>query len=249
MAFFEAGSSGVLLASSMTTSTSLERFSDHRAPRTWLQLVTTVLAVAGDGVLLPRGGPGCAFCDPGDSLGSVIFQKRLARTDVREKAVISTAAWSNQISRELLTIKKLTPQRPWELRSDRLLKRRLPAQNRRAIQLSAALSFLIVSRFCSHSWRILVGFGGCRPGEEIAHGIYSLYWLIHTQRLLWPLTTLGRTSTTTAGDGLSVTGGLTCLATNGDPSGDRPLHCRRSEEAWNSASQSFGYGGRRIRID
>jgi len=78
--------------SSMTTSTSWKRFLDHAPTEKLLQLVTTVLAVARRWrLLLPRGGPGSPFCDPGDSLGSVIFQETLSPRyrDVREKAVIS----------------------------------------------------------------------------------------------------------------------------------------------------------------
>jgi len=128
----------------------LERFLDNTAPTNCAAVTHCAWRPATRCVLSPVGWPGRLFLRSVIP-GSVIFQKRLApRTGtVREKPVISTAAWSIISGAGFLTstIKSLRAQS--ETRSGiGSLSDAYPAQQRRAIQLSAGSS-PDRSRFCS----------------------------------------------------------------------------------------------------
>jgi len=192
MAFFEAGSSGRLQAILNDDINQLERFLDHGANEI-LQLITTVLAVGGAMIYLSPGVAGVSFLPiPVILWGSLRFQRRLAPRyrEVRERAGDLASQLSNNLG-GMLTIKSYAAE-AWE-------KQRLSEQsdayrqsNRRAIRLSAAFIPLIRFAILFAFLAILV-IGGLQAWQGvIAVGTYSFLVFI-TQRLLWPLTTLGRT--------------------------------------------------------
>jgi ATP-binding cassette, subfamily B, bacterial len=192
MAFFEAGSSGRLQAILNDDINQLERFLDHGANEI-LQLITTVLAVGGAMVYLSPGVAGVSFLPiPVILWGSLRFQRHLAPRyrEVRERAGDLASQLSNNLG-GMLTIKSYAAE-AWE-------KQRLSEQsdayrqsNRRAIRLSAAFIPLIRFAILFAFLAILV-IGGLQAWQGvIAVGTYSFLVFI-TQRLLWPLTTLGRT--------------------------------------------------------
>ncbi|MFZ9271195.1 MAG: ABC transporter ATP-binding protein [Prochlorococcaceae cyanobacterium] len=192
MAFFEAGSSGRLLAILNDDINQLERFLDHGANEI-LQLITTVLAVGGAMAWLSPAVAGVSFLPiPVILWGSLRFQKRLAPRygQVREKAGDLAARLANNLG-GMLTIKSYTAE-AWELERLALQSEAYRAANRRAIRLSAAFVPLIRFAILFAFLAILV-IGGLQAWRGvIAVGTYSFLVYI-TQRLLWPLTTLGRT--------------------------------------------------------
>ncbi|MFZ9228408.1 MAG: ABC transporter ATP-binding protein [Prochlorococcaceae cyanobacterium] len=192
MAFFEAGSSGRLLAILNDDINQLERFLDHGANEL-LQLITTVLAVGGAMAWLSPAVAGVSFLPiPVILWGSLRFQKRLAPRygQVREKAGDLAARLANNLG-GMLTIKSYTAE-AWELERLALQSEAYRAANRRAIRLSAAFVPLIRFAILFAFLAILV-IGGLQAWRGvIAVGTYSFLVYI-TQRLLWPLTTLGRT--------------------------------------------------------
>ena len=192
MAFFEAGSSGRLLAILNDDINQLERFLDHGANEI-LQLTTTVLAVGGAMAYLSPTVAGVSFLPiPVILWGSLRFQKRLAPryAQVRERAGDLAARLANNLG-GMLTIKSYTAE-AWELGRLGEQSEAYRAANRRAIRLSAAFIPLIRFAILFAFLAILV-IGGLQAWRgTIAVGTYSFLVFI-TQRLLWPLTTLGRT--------------------------------------------------------
>jgi ATP-binding cassette subfamily B protein len=192
MAFFEAGSSGRLLAVLNDDINQLERFLDHGANEI-LQLITTVLAVGAAMVWLSPGVAGVAFLPiPLILWGSLLFQRRLAPRygEVRERAGDLASLLANNLE-GMLTIKSYATE-AWE--SGRLERhsQAYRQSNSRAIRLSAAFIPLIRFAILFAFLAILV-IGGLQAWRGlIAVGTYSFLVFI-TQRLLWPLTTLGRT--------------------------------------------------------
>jgi len=192
MAFFEAGSSGRLLAILNDDINQLERFLDHGANEI-LQLTTTVLAVGGAMAYLSPAVAGVSFLPiPVILWGSLRFQHRLAPryAQVRDRAGDLASRLANNLG-GMLTIKSYTAE-AWEL--DRLGEQSnaYRESNRRAIRLSAAFIPLIRFAILFAFLAILV-IGGLQAWRgTIAVGTYSFLVFI-TQRLLWPLTTLGRT--------------------------------------------------------
>ena len=192
MAFFEAGSSGRLLAILNDDINQLERFLDHGANEI-LQLITTVLAVGGAMAYLSPTVAGVSFLPiPVILWGSLRFQQRLAPryAQVRERAGDLAARLANNLG-GMLTIKSYTAE-AWELSRLGEQSDAYRAANRRAIRLSAAFIPLIRFAILFAFLAILV-IGGLQAWRgTIAVGTYSFLVFI-TQRLLWPLTTLGRT--------------------------------------------------------
>ncbi len=192
MAFFEAGSSGRLLTILNDDINQLERFLDQGANEI-LQLITTVLAVGGAMFVLSPLVAGISFLPiPVILWGSLSFQKRLAPGYrlVRERAGDLASRLANNLG-GMLTIKSYTAE-AWE-------KQRLIDQsdayrlsNRRVIRVSAAFIPLIRFAILFAFLAILV-VGGLQAWQgALAVGTYSFLVFI-TQRLLWPLTSLGRT--------------------------------------------------------
>ncbi|MFU8884905.1 MAG: ABC transporter ATP-binding protein [Cyanobacteriota bacterium] len=244
MGFFEASSSGRLLAVLNDDINQLERFLDHGANEI-LQLVTTVLAVGGAMVVLSPGVAGVAFIPiPVILWGSLRFQKRLAPryAAVREQAGDLASRLANNLG-GMLTIKSYTAE-GWE--RDRLAEQSQSYRlaNRHAIRLSAAFVPLIRYAILFAFIAILV-IGGLQAWRgEIATGSYAFLVFI-TQRLLWPLTTLGRTLDDYQRAMASTNRVLDLLATPiAIPSGQRRLPLAQVRGELNFEGVSFAYAGR-----
>ena len=192
MDFFEHDSSGRLLTVLNDDINQLERFLNHGANEI-LHLITTVLLVGGLMTMLAPGVALFAFLPiPVILWGSLNFQRRLAPRygDVRRRAGDMASRLTNNIG-GMLTIKSFA-QEKWELEQLRRESDAYRECNRHAIRISAAfiplIRFAILFAFLAI---LLVGGIQARNGV-IAVGTYSFLVFI-TQRLLWPLTTLGRT--------------------------------------------------------
>ncbi|WP_216900246.1 ABC transporter ATP-binding protein [Synechococcus sp. CCY 9618] len=192
MAFFEAGSSGRLLTILNDDINQLERFLDQGANEI-LQLITTVLAVGGAMLVLSPAVAGVSFLPiPVILWGSLRFQRRLAPRyrEVRERAGDLASRLSNNLG-GMLTIKSYAAE-DWEKQRLTEQSQAYRASNGGAIRLSAAFIPLIRFAILFAFLAILV-IGGLQAWSgAIAVGTYSFLVFI-TQRLLWPLTTLGRT--------------------------------------------------------
>ncbi len=192
MSFFEEDSSGRLMSILNDDINQLERFLDHGANQI-LQLFVTVILVGGAMALIAPGVALFAFIPiPIILIGSISFQKKLAPRykDVREKAGNIAARLSNNLG-GILTIKSFATEN-WELK--RLLKtsESYRRSNRNAIKLSAAFIPLIRFAILFAFLAILI-IGGIKSWQGgMGIGTYSFLVFI-TQRLLWPLTTLGHT--------------------------------------------------------
>ncbi|MBL6800697.1 MAG: ABC transporter ATP-binding protein, partial [Synechococcus sp. BS307-5m-G37] len=192
MDFFERDSSGRLLTVLNDDINQLERFLDHGANEI-LHLITTVLLV---GSAMTVVAPGVAlFCFlpiPVILWGSLRFQHHLAPRyrEVRERAGNLAARLSNNLG-GMLTIKSFANE-AWELEQLRQESNAYRHCNRSAIRISAA--FIPLIRFAIlFAFLAILLIGGLQAWQGvIAVGTYSFLVFI-TQRLLWPLTTLGRT--------------------------------------------------------
>ncbi|MCE2839059.1 MAG: ABC transporter ATP-binding protein/permease [Cyanobium sp. 49614_E6] len=200
MGYFEAGSTGQLLAVLNDDINQLERFLDQGANEI-LQLITTVLAVGASMVALSPMVAGLSFLPiPLILWGSLRFQSRLAPRyrEVREKAGDMASQLANNIG-GILTIKSYVAE-DWERQRLGQLSDDYRLSNRRAIRLSAAFVPLI------------------------RYAIRFAFIIIITQRLLWPLTTLGRTLDDYQRAMASTNRVLDLLDTPiAIPSGNRPL--------------------------
>ena len=192
MGFFDSGSSGRLLAILNDDINQLERFLDQGANEI-LQLITTVLAVGGAMVALSPLVAGVSFLPiPVILWGSLQFQARLQPRyrEVRERAGDLASQLANNLG-GMLTIKSYAAE-AWETQRLRAASEAYRAANRRAIRRSAAFIPLIRFAILFAFLAILV-IGGLQAWQgTIAVGTYSFLVYI-TQRLLWPLTNLGRT--------------------------------------------------------
>jgi ATP-binding cassette subfamily B protein len=244
MGFFESSSSGRLMAVLNDDINQLERFLDHGANEI-LQLLTTVLAVGGAMVVLSPGVAGVSFLPiPVILWGSLRFQKRLAPryAAVREQAGDLANRLSNNLG-GMLTIKSYTAE-GWELERLGEESQAYRLANRRAIRLSAAFVPLIRYAILFAFIAILV-IGGLQAWRgEIATGSYAFLVFI-TQRLLWPLTTLGRTLDDYQRAMASTNRVLDLLATPiAIPSGQRPLPLSEVKGVLSFEDVTFAYAGR-----
>ena len=215
MGFFESSSSGRLLAILNDDINQLERFLDHGANEV-LQLITTVLAVGGAMVWLSPA--------------------------VRERSGDLASRLANNLG-GMLTIKSYAAEQ-WE--SERLCEqsRAYQTSNSRAIRLSAAFIPLIRFAILFAFLAILV-IGGLQAWRgAIDVGTYSFLVFI-TQRLLWPLTSLGRTLDDYQRAMASTQRVLDLVDTPiAIPSGDRPLPRQSVRGQIRFEGVSFGYSGR-----
>ncbi len=190
MSFFENDSSGRLLAILNDDINQLERFLDQGANQL-IQLFITVILVGGAMAWLAPGVAIFAFIPiPIILIGSITFQKRLAPKyrNVRENAGDIAARLSNNLG-GILTIKSFATE-TWELERLSQDSHSYQLSNREAIKLSAAFIPLIRFAILFAFLAILV-IGGLQAWQgDLEIGIYSFLVFI-TQRLLWPLTTLG----------------------------------------------------------
>jgi ATP-binding cassette subfamily B protein len=192
MAFFEQRSTGGLLAILNDDINQLERFLDGGA-NDLLQVATTVVIVGtAFFVLTPSVAWMAMFPIPFILWGSLTFQGRLAPlyADVREKVSLLSARLTNNLG-GITTIKSFTAE-TFEIARLRAESDAYRQSNRRAIAISAA--FVPLIRIV-----ILIGFtatllfGGMQAAAGLLDvGIYSTLVFL-TQRLLWPLTSLGET--------------------------------------------------------
>ena len=192
MSFFEHDSSGRLLTVLNDDINQLERFLDRGANEI-LQLITTVLLVGGAMAVMAPGVAMFAYLPiPVILWGSLLFQRRLAPRyrAVRDQAGNLGSRLANNLS-GMLTIKSFTTE-AWELEQLRRDSEAYRASNQRAIRLSAA--FIPLIRFAIlFAFIAILMIGGLQTWRgELSIGTYSFLVFI-TQRLLWPLTTLGRT--------------------------------------------------------
>ncbi len=192
MSFFESDSTGRLMAVLNDDVNQLERFLDRGANQI-LQLIVTVALVGGAMAFLAPGISFLAFIPiPLILVGSIYFQKLLAPRyrEVRERAGDLAARLSNNLG-GMVTIKSFATE-SWELERLRLESEAYRQSNKKAIRFSAAFIPLIrfAILFAFLAILLLGGFSAWKG--DLAVGTYSFLVFI-TQRLLWPLTTLGNT--------------------------------------------------------
>ena len=190
MQFFDRDNTGRLLSILNDDINQLERFLDHGANEI-IQLFVSVLIIGGTMLLVAPKIAIFAFIPiPLIFWGSIRFQKRLAPKykDVRSKAGLLASRLNNNLG-GILTIKSFTTEK-WEL--NRLNKESLSYQksNKSAIKLSSA--FIPLIRFAIlFAFIAILLIGGFQVWNKTLNvGTYSFLVFI-TQRLLWPLTTLG----------------------------------------------------------
>ncbi|MGA0022370.1 MAG: ABC transporter ATP-binding protein [Vulcanococcus sp.] len=244
MGFFEASSSGRLLAILNDDINQLERFLDHGANEL-LQLITTVLAVGGAMVWLSPTVAGVSFIPiPVILWGSLSFQKRLQPRyrEVRERAGDLASRLANNLG-GMLTIKSYAAE-PWENQRLAEQSQAYRISNAKAIRFSAAFIPLIRFAILFAFLAILV-IGGLQAWSgAIAVGTYSFLVFI-TQRLLWPLTSLGRTLDDYQRAMASSQRVLDLIDTPiAIPSGDRPMPLSHVHGAIRFRNVNFAYSGR-----
>ena len=190
MQFFDRDNTGRLLSILNDDINQLERFLDHGANEI-IQLFVSVIIIGGTMLWVAPQIAIFAFIPiPFIFWGSIRFQKRLAPKykDVRSKAGLLASRLNNNLG-GILTIKSFTTEK-WEL--NRLNKESLSYQksNKSAIKLSSA--FIPLIRFAIlFAFIAILLIGGFQVWNKTLNvGTYSFLVFI-TQRLLWPLTTLG----------------------------------------------------------
>ena len=190
MQFFDRDNTGRLLSILNDDINQLERFLDHGANEI-IQLFVSVIIIGGTMLWVAPQIAIFAFIPiPFIFWGSIRFQKRLAPKykDVRYKAGLLASRLNNNLG-GILTIKSFTTEK-WEL--NRLNKESLSYQksNKSAIKLSSA--FIPLIRFAIlFAFIAILLIGGFQVWNKTLNvGTYSFLVFI-TQRLLWPLTTLG----------------------------------------------------------
>ncbi len=192
LAFFEQDSSGRLMTVLNDDINQLERFLDRGANQI-LQLITTVLVVGiGMAIVAPEVALFAYLPIPVILLGSLRFQRQLAPRyrEVRARAGDLASRLANNLG-GMLTIKSFTAE-PLELQRLQAESLAYLESNGRAIRLSAAFIPLIRFAILFAFVAILLVGGFQALSGQLAVGTYSVLVFI-TQRLLWPLTTLGRT--------------------------------------------------------
>jgi len=190
MHFFETDNTGRLLSILNDDINQLERFLDHGANEI-IQLFVSVFLIGGTMIFVaPRIALFAFLPIPIIFIGSIKFQRKLAPKykDVRTKAGLLASRLNNNLG-GILTIKSFTTEK-WEL--NRLNKESLAYQksNKSAIKLSSA--FIPLIRFAIlFAFVAILLIGGFQVwNKQLNVGTYSFLVFI-TQRLLWPLTTLG----------------------------------------------------------
>ncbi|WP_013321162.1 ABC transporter ATP-binding protein [Gloeothece verrucosa] len=192
LAYFEEKSTGHLLAILNDDINQLERFLDFGA-NDILQVITTVIVISAAFFILTPGTAWMAMLPiPFILWGSIFFQKLLAPryADVRDRVSLLNSRLANNLS-GITTIKSYTTE-AYEKERLGLESEGYRQSNQRAIALSAAFVPLIRMFILSGFMAILL-FGGMEViNGKLAVGTYSVLVFL-TQRLLWPLTSLGQT--------------------------------------------------------
>ncbi len=192
LAYFEARSTGDLMATLNDDINQLERFLD-RGANSILQMLTTIVIIGTTFfVLAPRLAWMAVAPMPFIVFGAIAFQKYLAPryANVRERASLINARLANNLT-GIATIKSFTAE-DYELAQLGQESQAYRISNKRAIALSAA--FIPLIRII-----ILIGFTGilfyggmATAAGQLEAGTYTVLVFL-TQRLLWPLTRLGET--------------------------------------------------------
>ena len=192
LAFFEQDSSGRLMTLLNDDINQLERFLDRGANQI-LQLITTVVVVGiGMAAVAPEVAMFAYLPIPVILWGSLRFQRQLAPRyrEVRARAGDLASRLANNLG-GMLTIKSFTAE-SLELEQLRRESQAYRSSNGRAIRLSAAFIPLIRFAILFAFLAILLVGGFQALSGQLPVATYSVLVFI-TQRLLWPLTTLGRT--------------------------------------------------------
>ncbi len=192
LGFFEDRRSGDLLSVLGDDVNQLERFLNGGA-NALIQVATSVLAIAGVYAWLSPGVAWVAFLPmPFIVWGSIAYQ-RLLHTKyaaVRASAGDLSAELAGNLG-GIATIKSYT-QEPREVERIRLQSEAYRERNRGAIVLSSAFSPLIRMLVLTGFTATLLVGGKLALAGKLEAGAFSVL-VFMTQRLLWPLTTLGET--------------------------------------------------------
>ncbi len=192
MAYYEDRSTGGLMSIMNDDINQLERFLDIGA-NNLLQVMTTVLVIGG---LFMLTAPSVAWMAlipmPIIIYGSVWFQRKLAPryAAVREQVGNLNSQLSNNLG-GIATIKSYTSE-AYEVERVRAESNIYQEANRSAIVLSSMFSPLIRMAIVGGFIAIMIFGGQLALAGTLNIGLYSVL-VFMTQRLLWPLTTLGET--------------------------------------------------------
>ena len=249
LAFFERDSSGRLLSILNDDINQLERFLDRGANQI-LQLITTVLIVGiGMAMVAPQVAIFAYLPIPVILWGSMRFQRKLAPRykDVRFHAGALSSRLANNLG-GMLTIKSFTAE-PLELERLAQESQAYRQSNAKAIRLSAAFIPLIrfAILFAFLAILLIGGFQALSGQLEVA--TYSVLIFI-TQRLLWPLTSLGRTLDDYQRSMASTQRVLDLIDTPvGISNGAIPLNPQQAKGALRFEGVSFHYPERPVLLD
>ncbi|HSG42684.1 MAG TPA: ABC transporter ATP-binding protein [Anaerolineales bacterium] len=192
LAYFEDRTTGGLLAVLNDDINQLERFLNVGVNDIW-QVVTTILVIGG---IFFYTAPNVAWLAaipmPIIIWGSIRFQRMLAPryAAVREQVGMLNAQLANNLG-GIATIKSFTAE-SHELGRVTVESDLYRETNRSAIALSSAFVPLIRMLIMSGFIAILISGGNMTINGTLAIGAYSVL-IFMTQRLLWPLTSLGDT--------------------------------------------------------
>lgn len=192
LAYFEDRSTGGLMSILNDDINQLERFLDVGA-NDIIQVTTTAIVIGTAFYIL---APDVAWMTivpiPFILWGSITFQRLLAPryADVREQASLINSQLANNLT-GITTIKSFTSQE-YEVGRIAAQSQAYQVSNKRAIALSAAFVPLIRMIILLAFTGILLYGGMDVVSGRLAVGTYSVLVFL-TQRLLWPLTSLGQT--------------------------------------------------------
>jgi len=192
LAYFEDRSTGGLMSILNDDVNQLERFLDTGA-NSLIQVLTTVIVI---GMFFMISAPTVAWMTivpmPFIIYGSMWFQKKLGPrySKVREQVGILNGQLSNNLS-GIATIKSFTAEKH-EVKRIAGDSNDYQDANKSAILLSSAFSPLIRMAIVAGFIAILVFGGQLALNGTLNVGLYSIL-IFSTQRLLWPLTSLGET--------------------------------------------------------
>lgn len=244
MNYFHEQSTGKLMSILNDDINQLERFLDQGA-NDLIQVLTTAIVISGMFLYFAPGVAWMAMLPvPFVLWGSFKFQDLLASrySDVREKVGDLNGQLSNNLS-GIATIKSFTTQ-DYERDRIRGVSESYRQANRRAISMSSAFSPLIRMFIVVGFTATLIYGGKLAISGELDVGIYSVLVFL-TQRLLWPLTRLGKTFNLYQRAMASTRRVLDLLETPVTiVSGETPLDITQVEGEIEFAGVNFAYPGR-----
>jgi ATP-binding cassette subfamily B protein len=249
LAYFEDRSTGGLMAILNDDINQLERFFDVGA-NSLIQVTTTVIVIGGLFLAVAPGVTWMALIPmPVIIWGSIRFQRLLAPRymAVREQVGILNSQLANNLG-GIATIKSFTAEahEVERMRGESDIYRQ---RNKHAIALSAAFVPMIRMVIVAGFLAIMVFGGQMALDGNLNVGVYSVL-IFMTQRLLWPLTSLGETldlyqramaSTTRILDLLDVEPQIN------DGGESMPVESVRGEVAFDDVHFSYGNGQHVVR--